>query len=481
MPSDRTTNLALPYIAAAQAQKHVTHNEALRALDALVQLCVLDRNLAAPPANPADGDRYIVAAAANDAWSGRSDQIAAWQDGAWTYFAPRPGWVAWVADENALLAWTGSSWTTASSGGGSPSSAPQFGINATADTTNRLAVKSAAVLFDNVGAGQQTKINKAAATDTASLLFQSNYAGRAEFGLAGNDDFSVKVSPDGTTWAEAIRVDRTTGRVLFPAAPIREVLAAHRTYYVRTDGNNANTGLVNAAGGALLTVQRALDVIAGTLDLAGYTATIAIAAGTFAGQIVIPRIVGQKSAANLVITGAGSSSTVLTSTGSYVNATVFAGAAGAMVTLSNLRVQNTAGGGAGCAINAENSAQIVIGNGIDIGTTSWVAVRAANGGFVQQTGAGMSFSADGNSLFGVQFGGSLTLAGLNALGTRACNVVADATSGGIIAANTASFSGTVTGKRYIAESNGVIATYGAGATHFPGSVAGTTASGGQYF
>ena len=62
--SDATTHLALPYIMAAQAQKHVTHNEALRLLDAMLQLAVLDRDLTAPPANPADGDRHIVASGA---------------------------------------------------------------------------------------------------------------------------------------------------------------------------------------------------------------------------------------------------------------------------------------------------------------------------------------------------------------------------------------------------------------------------------
>jgi len=49
-------NLVLPFIEAAQAQKHVTHNEALRVLDAAVQLSVLDRDLTAPPSNPSDGD-----------------------------------------------------------------------------------------------------------------------------------------------------------------------------------------------------------------------------------------------------------------------------------------------------------------------------------------------------------------------------------------------------------------------------------------
>ncbi|HEX9881947.1 MAG TPA: DUF2793 domain-containing protein, partial [Hyphomicrobium sp.] len=67
---DDTPNLKLPYILPAQAQKHVTHNEAIRALDAIVQIGVVDRNLTVPPVSPAEGGRYIVALAATAAWSG---------------------------------------------------------------------------------------------------------------------------------------------------------------------------------------------------------------------------------------------------------------------------------------------------------------------------------------------------------------------------------------------------------------------------
>ena len=59
--ADISPHLLLPFILAAQAQKHVTHNEAIRLLDAIVQLSVLDRDLTVPPASPVDGDRYIVA------------------------------------------------------------------------------------------------------------------------------------------------------------------------------------------------------------------------------------------------------------------------------------------------------------------------------------------------------------------------------------------------------------------------------------
>jgi Protein of unknown function (DUF2793) len=56
---DTSSHLLLPYLLAAQAQKHVNVNEALRLLDGLVQLAVLDRHLTSPPASPADGARYI--------------------------------------------------------------------------------------------------------------------------------------------------------------------------------------------------------------------------------------------------------------------------------------------------------------------------------------------------------------------------------------------------------------------------------------
>lgn len=95
-----TPNLNLPYMLAAQAQKHVTHNEALRMLDAIVQLSVLDRDLTAPPGSPADGDRYIVAASPTGAWAGQAAKIAAYQDGAWAFYAPKEGWFAWIAESD---------------------------------------------------------------------------------------------------------------------------------------------------------------------------------------------------------------------------------------------------------------------------------------------------------------------------------------------------------------------------------------------
>lgn len=107
---DTTAHLALPFIMAAQAQKHVTHNEALRLLDGIVQLSVLDRDLTDPPGSPAEGDRYIPAAGATGAWAGWDGSIAYWIDGAWMKILPAPGWLAWAVDESQALVWTGSAW-----------------------------------------------------------------------------------------------------------------------------------------------------------------------------------------------------------------------------------------------------------------------------------------------------------------------------------------------------------------------------------
>jgi hypothetical protein len=211
-----TPNLKLPYIEAAQAQKHVTHNEALRTLDAIVQLGVLDRDLAAPPGSPADGERYLIAAGASGDWAGKDLQVAVFQDGGWSFLEPRPGWLCWVIDEDVLTVWNGTAWQDVDV------AIPQalqnksmVGINTTADTTNRLSVRSDAILFSHDGNGIQAKLNKNAAGDTASFLFQTGWSGRAEIGLAGDDDFAFKVSADGSTWHTALVLGGADGIARF--------------------------------------------------------------------------------------------------------------------------------------------------------------------------------------------------------------------------------------------------------------------------
>ncbi len=89
--AEESAKLRIPYLAAAQAQKHVTHNEAMTLLDTLVQLSVLDKDLAAPPGSPEEGDTYIVAASATGAWIGWDGRIARYIDGTWRSYPCRRG------------------------------------------------------------------------------------------------------------------------------------------------------------------------------------------------------------------------------------------------------------------------------------------------------------------------------------------------------------------------------------------------------
>lgn len=110
--SDATARLGLPYIAAAQAQKHVTHNAAIRQLDALTQLAVQSATTMTPPGAPSDGQCWFVPAGATGIWAGKAGLIAAYEAGAWDYFTPRSGFVAYVADERRLRVFDGAAFVS---------------------------------------------------------------------------------------------------------------------------------------------------------------------------------------------------------------------------------------------------------------------------------------------------------------------------------------------------------------------------------
>jgi spore maturation protein SpmB len=223
-------HLALPYIAASQAQKHVTHNEALRILDALVMLAVKDRDLSAPPGSPADGDRYLVKPAGTGGFAARNNQIAHYRDGGWVFHAPQAGWLCYVEDEDALIVFDGAAWISLLQ------NVPRLGVGTTADDTNPFSAKLNNALwtarYDSEGGdgNLRYKLNKETAGDVLSLLFQTGYSGRAEIGLIGDDNLALKVSADGTAWTTALVIDRATGRMSAAADPVAGLGVATRRY-----------------------------------------------------------------------------------------------------------------------------------------------------------------------------------------------------------------------------------------------------------
>jgi len=244
---ENTTNLKMPLLVSNQSQKEITHNEALIIIDNILQNGVIDKDLTTPPSNPNTNDIYIVGASATGAWSGKDNQLAFYDNG-WRFIEAREGFTFWVNDENKLYSFDGSNWIETLSTlvlqqnlnnltDVTISSASQYdilqhngtnfvntkeiqnlslvGVNTTANSTNKLSVKSDSVLFDNATDDSRVKVNKATSNDTASHLFQTNYSGRAEFGLVGDDDFTLKVSSDGTNWNNSFVVDKTTGNIDF--------------------------------------------------------------------------------------------------------------------------------------------------------------------------------------------------------------------------------------------------------------------------
>ncbi|MFT4912982.1 MAG: hypothetical protein ACI9YM_001567 [Brevundimonas sp.] len=224
MSDDASARLGLPYLAAGQMQKHVTLNEALTRLDALVQLAVVSRTRPDQPVVPEDGALYILPeGATGSVWAlaAPGDLLRA-EAGGWTVPAVPDGTVATVLDEPAVLIRAGGDWQPLGSLLGAVQGLNRLGLNATADAGNPFVARVNKALWTALEGGQggdgdlRLTLNKEGPGDVLSLLFQSGWGGRAELGLIGDDALRLKVSPDGGSWSEAFVVDAVSGRVTFP-------------------------------------------------------------------------------------------------------------------------------------------------------------------------------------------------------------------------------------------------------------------------
>lgn len=108
---ESTARLALPLIAAGQAQKEVTHNEALTLLDLMVQPTALGVGVNAPPGDPAEGSCWIVGPAPSGAWAGQAAAIAGWTAGGWRFVAAREGMEVFTGGSDGFARFSGGAWT----------------------------------------------------------------------------------------------------------------------------------------------------------------------------------------------------------------------------------------------------------------------------------------------------------------------------------------------------------------------------------
>ena len=250
---DQSPRLGLPYILPNQAQKHVTHNEGLQRLDAIVQPVAISAT-SPSPASPSEGDLYIVPAGPAGDWAAAgAGDLAIRQDGAWMFVTPAAGWTCFVADEGEVFHFDGAGWARPD----------RLGINAAPDGTNRLAVSAAASLFNHAGGDHRLNINKNASAGTAALVYQSGFTGHAEIGLCGDDDFHFKVSDDGMSFTDAMQIASDTGTVT-----IATELALPDGVVIRNSGTAATSGAEIIGGGGLGPVSLKL-VNDGSVGVAG--------------------------------------------------------------------------------------------------------------------------------------------------------------------------------------------------------------------
>ncbi|PHR56630.1 MAG: hypothetical protein COA43_13470 [Robiginitomaculum sp.] len=249
----KSPRLQLPYIAPAQAQKHVTHNEALQVLDAITQMSVKSRTQIYPPTHPKKGESYLVPENAQEGWGNQSGKLTIWEGSMWHYYQPQNGWRAWDEQQSELLIFSQNIWESLQASG--EGHQDFLGINAIADTTNRLVVASDSALFNHAGAGHRLKVNKLETGDTASLLFQTDWNGRAECGLTGDDNFHIKVSSDGSNWLDSFLIDSTTGYASFGLSYAAAPLSVGQHIFIEdTSGANPYLRLNDGANIAYLEI-----------------------------------------------------------------------------------------------------------------------------------------------------------------------------------------------------------------------------------
>jgi hypothetical protein len=115
--SETSPNLGLSLVMPAQAQKHVTVNESLLRLDALVQPQVQSRTLTIQPVAPQDGQAWLIPQGATGTdWAMMTvGSLAIYRDGYWAEISPAEGWTARVIEENAGVVFDGTRWRLAGS------------------------------------------------------------------------------------------------------------------------------------------------------------------------------------------------------------------------------------------------------------------------------------------------------------------------------------------------------------------------------
>ncbi len=349
----------------------------------------------------------------------------------------------------------------------------------------------------------------AASAATANYVVQRDASGRAKVAApAATDDIARKAEVDAAIAkipALSDAVSSTSSSVAASSAAVKmaydkavgaETLAkTQRTqctkawiFYVRTDGNDNNTGESDTSQGAFKTIQKALNHVAGNFELGMYSVTVNVGSGTFSG-FTLPKY--DSSTGRIIIHGSGKGNTILSNTNSLcINSIQGCGA----YTIENLTISSTATASAtGASVDSVLSS---VGAFITIRNVEFLSyelvpymmniIRSYQGTIILEEG--VTITANG-------YAGSSKIYALIATSGGVISIVQNLVINGVLSITALSseigiirrqgvtapvVTGTVTGMRYKAQTNSLIATNGGGENYYPGSVAGTVSTGGQY-
>lgn len=214
--SETTVFQNLPLLIPGQTLKYATHNEALQTLDILLHCAVDNIGVQSLPLSASPSARILISNAPDQDLEAHANALANYDGTAWTFRPARAGWQVYDKDSEQTYLFDGENWRAETGGSadfdGALINIAGLGIAATADATNVLSVRGPASLFDS-SASHRVNINRPNQNETASLIFNTGYSGRAEIGLTGTgqDTLSVKVSDDGQAWTTALSFDSIGG------------------------------------------------------------------------------------------------------------------------------------------------------------------------------------------------------------------------------------------------------------------------------
>lgn len=260
------------------------------------------------------------------------------------------------------------------------------------------------------------------------------------------------------------------------------ISAGNVTLYVRTDGNDANDGSANDSAHAFATIAAAVAFGNTRYFLANSRLIIQLGiAGTYAPPGPIFANVG-----SIEIKGSTASQDtyIIAGAGPAGGSSGLFGASYGQVFLTGVYIKNSAAISSNACVIAINSGTNLVLQNVTFGTDAvgTIANLVCSAGASITITSGCKFGGSAVNMLYVQQGSIVIAASITIINAPSYTNVANATAlGAILVGNpAATVTGTVTGVRYVANLNGVINTFGAGANYFPGTSAGVASNGGQY-